>query len=259
MPLDAVPLLVLFVAVILLCWAAQEAGYRFGQWRHARATDEKESPVSAMIGSILGLLSFLLAFTFGMAASRFDSRKEAVLDEANAVSATFLRAQLLPERQRSEVARLLREYVDVRLRTVDDGDLATGIARSEEIQGQLWAVATKVAESKELDSEIKSLFIQAVNDVVAVHAKRIQAGVRGRIPSTIWIGLCGLALLGMSAMGYQAGLAATRRSPAMAAIIVAFAGVLFLTADLDRSQEGYLNVSQQALIDVQTRMQAGKS
>ena len=58
---------------------------------------------------------------------------------------------------------------------------------------------------------------------------------------------------------YQAGLAATRRSPAMAAIIVAFAGVLFLTADLDRSQEGYLNVSQQALIDVQTRMQAGKS
>src|SRR5690242_6613138 len=106
MPLDAVPLSVLFVAVILLCWAAQEGGYRFGQWRHARAADEKESPVGAMIGSILGLLAFMLAFTFGMAASRFDTRKEALLEEANAVSATYLRAQLLPESQRSEVARL---------------------------------------------------------------------------------------------------------------------------------------------------------
>jgi hypothetical protein len=60
----------------------------------------------------------------------------------------------------------------------------------------------------------------------------------------------------MAGVGYQAGLAATRRSPAMAALVLAFAGVLFLIADLDRPVEGLLTVSQQAMLDLQRTMQA---
>ena len=94
--------------------------------------------------------------------------------------------------------------------------------------------------------------------MIDLHAKRIQVGLRNRIPMIIWAGLFALALLGMAAVGYQAGLAATRRSPAMFALVLAFAGVLYLIADLDRPHEGLLRVSQQALIDVQKSMQTTK-
>jgi hypothetical protein len=68
--------------------------------------------------------------------------------------------------------------------------------------------------------------------------------------------LFGLAMLGMAAVGYQAALSATRRSPAMIALILAFAVVLWFIADLDRGQEGMILISQQSMIDLQKSMQA---
>jgi hypothetical protein len=88
-----------------------------------------------------------------------------------------------------------------------------------------------------------------------LHAKRVLVGIRSRIPLVIWIGLIGLAVLGMASVGYQAGLTTTRRSPAMLSLVLAFGAVLTLIADLDRGQEGLLRVSQQALVDVQHSMQ----
>jgi hypothetical protein len=232
-------------------WVAQEAGYRLGQWRRARVASEKEAPVGAMVGPILGLLAFMLAFTFGLAANRYEARRQAVLDEANAIGTAYLRTKLLPEPQRSETARLLREYVDVRVRAVNEAKIAEGIARSEELQQLLWAEAVKATESDKGTPAMKSLFVQSLNEVINLHARRMQVGVRGRIPTSIWAGLFFVALLGMTAVGYQAGLSAPRRTLAGPGMIVAFASVFLLIADLDRSQEGFLNVSQQALIDVQ--------
>ena len=68
-----------------------------------------------IVGSILALLAFMMAFTFGMAGSRYNTRRAAVLDEANAIGTAYLRADLLPDAHRAEVRALLREYVDVRL------------------------------------------------------------------------------------------------------------------------------------------------
>ena len=82
---------------------------------------------------------------------------------------------------------------------------------------------------------------------------------RGRIPLTIWFGLFSLAGLGICAMGYQAGLSATRRPPAMMALVVAFAGVLFLIVDLDRGREGLLTVDQTAMTDLQRSMHSSET
>jgi len=79
-------------------------------------------------------------------------------------------------------------------------------------------------------------------------------GLRSRIPVGIWTGLLALTLLGMASVGYHSGLAATRRSPAMLGLVLALAGVLYLITDLDRGHEGLLQVSQQAMIDVQRSM-----
>jgi hypothetical protein len=259
-PLDSVPLWVLFLAACTLTGLALEGGYRLGKWRHARAPEEKEASVGEMVGSMLALLAFLLGFTFGLAASRWESRREAVLEEANAIGTTYLRTQLLPEPQRAETARLLRDYVDTRLLDMRQGTasemIANAIARSEELHEQLWSQA--VAAAQKSPTPITGLFIQSLNETIDMHAKRMMVGTRGRIPISIWAGLFGLAMLGLAGVGYHAGLSTTRRSPAMFAMVLAFAGVIFLIADLDRPYEGFLTVTQQPLMDLQRSMGQGK-
>lgn len=98
-PLDALPLWGLFLAILLLVLLSVEGGYRLGKYRRSRSEEEKEAPVGAMVGATLGLLAFLLAFTFGLAATRFDTRRQVLLDEANAIGTTYLRAGMLPDRR----------------------------------------------------------------------------------------------------------------------------------------------------------------
>lgn len=248
----------LFLGFGAFLWLAMEGGYRLGKWRRSHISDEKEQPVGAMVASILGLVALVLGFTFSLAASRFDARRMAVLEEANAIGTTFLRARLLPDPERGEVARLLREYVEVRIRGTQEGQTEQALARSEQIHELLWAQAVAAAE-KDTGSFMTGVFIQSLNETIDLHAKRVLVGIRSRIPLVIWIGLFGLALLGMAAVGYQAALSATRRSPAMLALVMAFAVVLLLIADLDRGQEGLLRISQQSMLDLQKSMQSESS
>jgi hypothetical protein len=219
--------------------------------------DEEDGPVSAMVGSILGLLAIMLAFTFHLAAKRFDARRQAVLAEANAIGTTYLRARLLPDPERSENTDLLRRYTEIRVQSVADSRIAEGIARSKDLHAQLWSRAMAAAET-DRRSIMTGLFLQSLNEVINLHSERVFVGLRSRIPVSIWLALLTLAVFEMASMGYQAGLSGTRRSPEIPILTLAFAGVLFLIVDLDRASEGSLRVSQQPLIDLLKTMQAAQ-
>jgi hypothetical protein len=206
-----------------------------------------------MVGAALGLLAFMLAFTFGLAGSRFEDRRQVLLSEANAIGTTYLRAAMLPEPMRTETRNLLREYVDVRLEAVQQPDkLRAAVSRSEELHNQLWSVAVAVTEKDR--SPITGLFVQSLNEMIDLHATRIMTGLRSRVPGMIWIVLSLLAILSMVMMGYHSGLANSRRSIVVIGLIIGFALVLFLIADLDRPGQGTLRVSQQAMIDLRHSM-----
>ena len=249
-PIDALPLWALFIVILGVVLLSVECGYRLGKFR--RGQQEKEAPVGTMVGATLGLLAFILAFTFGLAAARFDTRRQVLLDEANAIGTTYLRAGMLPERGQ-EIRGLLRDYVRTRLDAFQSGNIAEGVRRSEKIQHQLWTEAESVG-AKNSNSILVGLFVQSLNETIDLHAKRLQAGLRSRIPGAIWLGLFAVAALSLAAMGYLEGLSGTRRSLAIIAVAIAFSVVIELIADLDRPQEGVLRVSQQALLDVQRSM-----
>jgi hypothetical protein len=249
-PIDALPLWAVFIVILGVVLLSVECGYRLGRYR--RGQQEKEAPVGTMVGATLGLLAFILAFTFGLAAARFDTRRQVLLDEANAIGTTYLRAGMLPDRS-EQIRGFLRDYVGARLEAVQSGNVAEGIRRSENIQQKVWAEAEAVGQ-KNPNSIVVGLFIQSLNETIDLHAKRVQAGVRSRIPSAIWLGLFAVAVLSLSAMGYLEGLSGTRRSLAIIAVAIAFSVVIELIADLDRPQEGVLRVSQQALLDVEKSM-----
>lgn len=253
-PLDYIPLWILIPAISAFLWFVMDVGYRYGKWRHAHRPDEREQPVGAMVASILGLVALVLGFTFSLAASRFDARRLVVLEEANSIGTCYLRARLLPEPERTEVARLLREYVEARIRGVQEGKPEEAIARSEALHEQLWSRATAAAE-KNGQPIMTGLFIQSLNSVIDVHAKRVLLGIRSRIPVVIWVGVIGLVLLSMAAVGYQAALTTTRRSPAMFGLVLTFTIVFWMITDLDRGQEGFLRISQSSMLDLQRTMQ----
>lgn len=251
--LDKLPLWGFFLLTAAVILLAMEGGYRLGVNRRMHRTHEKEAPVGAMVGATLGLLAFMLGFTFSMAASRFESRRTVLLNEANAVGTAYLRTSFLPESQRMVVRDMLRDYVDVRLEAARTMNIAQAVADSEDLHARLWAHA-EAAGQQAPNSIMVGLFVEALNEVIDLHSTRLQISVRSRIPLVIWGILYLIAALGMAGMGFQAGLSDTCRSAATIVLVLAFCSVMLLIADLDRPREGMLRVSQQILVDLRASM-----
>lgn len=248
--LDSVPIWVMFLVILMVVLLSIEAGHRYGARKRKLLDGKQVAPVSSMIGATLGLLAFILAFTFGMAASRFDARKALTLDEANAIETTYLRAGLMPEPQRTDIRNLLREYVKVRVEGVQTGQIDYLVKRSEELHEQLWSKTSALSEITPPPA-FAGLFIRSLNDVIGLHKKRLTAALRNRIPVPIWGALCLVTILAMGAVGYQTGLEGARRTIVVLAVVLAFSVVMFVIADLDHSRMGFLQISQQPMIEVQ--------
>ena len=247
--LDQVPLWGLFLATMLIVIGAIEFGYRLGQHRHRRSDQEKDAPVGAIVAATLGLLAFMLAFTFGLAASRFDARRMVVLEESNAIGTANLRAGLLPEPYRAAFHQLFEQYVDARLEALNPGATARAISKSNDLHRALWSQASALA-AQDNRSILTGIFVESLNEVIDLHAKRVMLALRNRIPGLVWFVLYFIATVSMGALGYQEGLSGSRRSLAVLALALTFSSVRLLIADLDRPQEGLLRVSQRAMLDL---------
>jgi hypothetical protein len=248
---DQIPLAALYLLTVVIVLVSIAVGFYAGLHRRRHAQGEVEAPVGSVVGAVLGLLAFILAFTFGIAASRFDARKHLLLDEVNAIGTAVLRADLLPEPHRTEARRLLTEYVDTRAGlTTDGGNLSQAIADSEALQHALWAQATELAKTN-LDSDMGALFVTSLNDVIDLHTSRVTVALQYRIPIRIWMGLCLVTVLSMTAVGYQFGLTGRRNPLIHAVLALAFSAVVLLIADLDRATAGGLQVSQEPMLKLQ--------
>ena len=103
------------LTIFLVALAAILVALEIGHWLGVRATGKGGDNISTLEGAVIGLLALMVGFTFAMALSRFEARRDAILAEANAIGTTALRARLLPEPRRKEVLGLLRDYVKIRL------------------------------------------------------------------------------------------------------------------------------------------------
>ena len=251
--LDAVPVGGLFVAFVIAALLASEAGYRLGRGWQRHTPEEKGGPTPMIVGSGLALMAFLLAITMGMASERFDTRRALILAEANAIGTTYLRAGYLAQPASGDIRALLREYVPLRIAPRGLADVEEKIARSVEVHGRLWSIAEQLARAAP-ESVVLGLFIESLNEVIDLHDERVMAGVYGRVPVTILVLLLFGSLLTLSMVGFNAGLN-RRRSPLTAAALIALLGaVITLVIDLDRPRDGFLEVSQEPLIELQEQI-----
>ncbi len=250
---DNLPLWAFFVVVFLISLFWGEAGYRVGEWRLKKSQEDSPAPLGTIVGSILGLLAFMLAFTFNVALSRFDDRRVAVLTEANAIGTTYLRADFFDEPQQSEIKKLLREYVQIRREGINAGAAEQVISRSEALQDQLWKTAATAAR-QQTNSTICPLFISSLNDVIDMHSKRVVLAFHARVPLSVWIVLFLVSTLSMLGVGYYCGMTGNRSRAENYILIATFSIVMLLVADLDRPYEGLIQTNQQAMLELHKKL-----
>jgi hypothetical protein len=252
--LDQIPLPLFLVIATGYLYLGIEGGFRLGARRLRQTVHEKEAPVGAVVAATLGLVGFILAMTFSFAVSRFEGRQEAFLGELNAIGTTYLRADFLPEPQREQTKQFLIEYVDVRVRAVELKRIAEGIQLSEELHEKLWSTLISLVPT-DLNSVSVALFIQTLNELFDLHEQRVIAGSQLRIPSVLWLVLLIISLLGMGEIGYQTALSGSPRTPVSLGLVIAFALLLCLVADLDRPLEGTLRINQSAMKELRQRLE----
>ncbi len=240
------------MALVFFCL---EVGIRRGR-RRLRSGKGKLEVSGAMVGAVMGLLSFLLAFTFNAAATRAESRKALVVKEANAIEQAWLRAGFLEEAARAPMRGLLRDYVDVRVKAAQgEMDLPLALRESVALHDKMWAFAEDAARLNP-GSISTGLLVQSLNEVIDLHLERVTMGIRNRVPPTIWATLYLLLIAAMIMLGAQIGQSETRHFDLEIAIAITFSTVLFLITDLDRPQEGLLKVSQEAMVELQANLHA---
>jgi hypothetical protein len=252
-PLASLPIALVFAIVVAVSLLAYEAGFRFGREREAGAPADSEGASGLVAGSLLALFAFLLAFTMGMAADRFQARRDLVLQEANSIETTYLRAGFLPEPERTQVRNLLREYVPLRIAVEGIDQLRANDEHSGEVQDRIWTLTEAVA-ARAPESEVLGTYIVSLNEMIDVENARLVVGVYGRLPdSVIGVLLIGGAL-SIFVLGYHAGIGRRRSPTSTVLFILVLSVVVTLIVDLDWPRGGFISVSQDALINLQAEL-----
>jgi predicted membrane protein len=224
------------VAVVLLL--AHECGFRLRVLAKNREDKEWEKQVHDTRNQI------------AVALSRFDERKQLVIDEANAIGTAYLRASMQAEPIRSTAPALLRDYVDSRIAifgsAAEEDERNSAAQHSRKIQDQLWSDVTTQAQQS--PTPIVAIYVSALNDMIDLDGKRVAARLN-RIPLDIWMLLGTLSILTSVVIGYG-----QRRRAALATFVpvLMVAIAVSLIADLDSPVTGLIQVSQQSMQTLST-------
>lgn len=253
--LYSIDLWMIFICMITFFFLAFEGGFRCGRVLRTTVDETAKTWISTIDAAILGILALLLGFTFSMSLSRFDLRKQLVIEEANAIGTTYLRAQLLPEPYMTEISDLLRQYIDVRLEGTKPEKFHDAIVKSEQLHNQLWLRAVDI--SKKVSSPVMvALFLNSLNEMIDLHDKRLSA-FENRIPQMVLLLLFVCGTMTVLVTGYGCGLGNRRNLVPAAMMSIILTMVILVIMDLDLPQRGFIRISQQSMIRLQQSLNPG--
>lgn len=260
--LDKLPLLLVFAISVVSQVLFIEIGFRMGTLNRGKPNKAQMAQVRAIMGASLGLLAFMLAFTFNTTQQHFEERGKAYMLEVSAIDSAYRGADLIMEDEREPAKSLLAEFAGLRIQTSksarqhDMDTVIEMIRESEHMHDRLWALAERSMENAG-DGEDTGIFAQSILAMIDAHDYRLQTAFFNRVSPIIWYTLFGMALLSMAVMGYQAGLTGTRSSFATWTLAITFAFVMTLITDLDRPNNSLFKQNQQMMVELQSRMQGG--
>ena len=220
--------------------------------RYLRRREETyHEPIGVLQATLLGIVGLILAFGLSLAVGRYQDRRADVVADANTIGTAYLRAQTLPEPQRSRSLALLRRYNDLAIQITYQVPGSTAIravtARQGGLQRSLWRLAGESLIARP-NASAPRLYTDSLNEMIDQQTVRL-SGLNNRVPDAVlWLELLGAALaLGMTALY----LSVLGRGVGVIAIVAAAVVVSFLvlvTFDLDRPTRGLIQIPATPLL-----------
>jgi hypothetical protein len=244
--------LALLLAGVML--GATLAGLLAGRAMSSRSEGFRE-PFGVLQGALIGFMGLVLAFGLSLAVGRYESRRAHVVDEANAIGTTYLRAQTLAEPERTSSLDLLRSYTDT---SIVIGETVPGstaqeraVAESGRQQRALWSLAGEALD-RAPEASAPRLYVETLNDMFDAQATR-EYGLSNRVPTAVLVLEIVLAAIALAVLALHV---ATLGRGVLAVSVAALLVVLLLqvTFDLDRPHRGLIQVPATPLVDVASSM-----
>src|ERR1700744_5692910 len=236
------PFFLLIVAFGAL-WAAAHIGLTFRK-KHHGLTDEDTQDFTFIVGATLTLLGLIIGFTFSMAVSRYDQRKNFEEQEANAIGTEYVRVDALPPADATKIRSLLKLYLDKRILYYDasDKEAITALnAAPAQVQTQLWDAV--IVPAKAQPNPLTALVVAGMNDVLNAQGYA-QAAWWNRIPAAAWILLITISVFCNLLIGYGVRL----KSELLFLILPIVLSIsFFLIADIDSPRRGVIHIRAQNL------------
>ena len=245
----------LFLGMLMLA----EVGRRIGMRRLAQDPEGAEAGVGVVDGAVFALLGLLMAFTFSGAASRFDTRRQLIVEETNDIGTAYLRIDLLPVDAQPKLREKFRQYVDARLgvyRKMPDIAAANEeLARANKLQGEIWRQAVAASAAQGASPAAPMLLLTALNTMIDITTTRTMA-MQMHPPTVIFVMLFGLALASSLLVGY--GMAASKQRNWLHTLGLAFAmaAAVYVILDIEYPRAGFIRVDafDRALVELREGM-----
>lgn len=239
--------IVTFVVTMVVLWVSSRVGAAL-RTRRADMVEEERGDYGVLLAAMLTLLGLLIAFSFSMAGSRYDQRKNLEEEEANAIGTEYLRADLLPADSAEKVRGLLRRYLDQRIlfyATHSDDQLRQINGTISKLQAELWEAVKAPAGTDR--SSVEALTVSGMNDVLNSQGYT-QAAWWNRIPIGAWGLMWAIAVCCNVMIGFYI----RPKDPKSIQFIMPFviAVAFLLMADIDSPQNGIITVHPKNLISL---------
>jgi len=243
--LQTTPTQLIVAIIFVLVITFYIVGHRLRVRAIAKNPEKATHELTAINGMLLGLLGLLLAFTFSMSSSRFDTRRQLVIEEANDIGTVILRTDVFPDSARQLLRSNLKAYVDQRIAFYEVGmdpkRAAEHFGRADSLGKVVWSIAAAQAKSDPTLTKVAEL-IPALNAMIDVTTTRLAAG-EATVPDAIMYFLFSLCFCSSFLLGYD------NKHPKIDWIIVGgFALMLSMTVymivDLDRPRSGVINLDR---------------
>jgi len=247
--------LALFVGMLLLL----DLGRRVGVRRLANDPEGGQAGTGAVDGAVFALLGLLVAFTFSGAASRFDERRNLIVQETNDIGTAYLRLDLLPASAQPALRDLFRRYVDSRLdvyqKLPDIEASRAALASSTKLQGEIWNHAVAAGRMEGAPPAATMLLLPALNQMIDITTTRTMAA-QIHPPLVIFAMLFALALAGALLAGYGMAGGKSRSWIHMIGFAAVMAGAVNVIIEIEYPRMGLVRVDafDQALVQLRDSM-----
>jgi len=247
-----------FALVVVLCaivGGGALIGVVIGRRMQGQSTEHLKEASAALQTTLLGFIGLLLAFGLSLAVGRYETRRETVADEANAIGTAYLRAQTLHEPMRTASLGLIRRYTDARIAfnsaVPDSSAYDRARRRSDALANRLWARAGEALNGDPTGSATR-LYVETLNEMIDMDTTR-QAALSNRIPALVmWLQIFGSAVA-LGVLGFYLALSGRSLTAVLVATIVVIL-ILFVSFDLDRPRRGFIKIPDTLLVSTRATM-----